>query len=125
MAIHYQITPVDTLLRVVASGFDESIQEVMSYAQAVIDAAIANESKLIFCDERDLEYRLSVHNVYDLATHAAAHARRSVKIAIVVPEKTLQDSRFYETVAVNRGMVVRMMATVEEAAAWLRVHLDP
>jgi hypothetical protein len=124
MAIHYTITPQDLLLRVRASGFDENLEEVMSYAQAVIDAAIANESKFILCDERELEYRLSTFDIYELAINAAAYSKYVVKIAIVVSENASQDARFYETVTVNRGLMVRIMTTIEEAEKWLKITND-
>lgn len=124
MAIHYVIKPQQQLLRVVASGFDESLSEVMSYSQAVIEAAIANKSKLILCDESELEYRLSTFDIYEVAQQAVVFASYVVKIVIVVNQKAWQDAKFYETVSVNRGLIVRVMTTVEEAEKWLGISND-
>lgn len=124
MAIHYVIEPQQRLLRVAASGFDESLGEVMSYSQAVIEAAIANKSKLILCDESELEYRLSTFDIYEVAQLAVAFASYVIKIVIVVNQKAWQDAKFYETVSVNRGLIVRVMTTVEEAEKWLGISND-
>jgi len=110
---------VDGLLRVTATGRDDSLAEVMAYAQAVIENAVTKACTRILCDERRMVYALDTVDTFKLAEFTAAHAPRVAKVALVPPPLQVQDAQFWETVVKNRGLRVRIFPTVELAEAWL------
>lgn len=119
MAIEYTIENTENYLKVVARGIDDNLSEVLGYSQAVVEAAIKHNSKKILCDEQNLIYNVSVIDTYELAEFASKYAHKLVKIAIVCNIDCIGDGKFYETVASNRGLKVRVTCNFEEAVKWL------
>ena len=119
MAIKYQIEKQEEWLKVVASGEDDSLEEVLAYGGAIIQAAIEYSSKKILCDERGLRYAISLTDTYKLAEEASRFAKNVVRIAIVCNAHYLDEGRFFETVASNRGLIIRVTSNYDEATAWL------
>lgn len=119
MAITYTIVAEGSFLKVHASGEDDSLEEVLAYGKAIIEAALEKRSEKILCDERELKYRLSVFDTFDLAEQAVAYASCLVKIVLVCNPENLGDGKFFETVSQNRGLMVKVTTDMEEAVAWL------
>ena len=119
MAIDYTMTVQDKILTVHAWGFDESLEQVKQYGIALIEACVVNGVTHVLCDERDLEYRLSTIDTYEEAEFISAHAPHVARVAIIPNEKYVQDAQFWETVAVNRGLLVRMFQDPGAARVWL------
>ena len=119
MAI-YITTEVDGIfLRVKAEGEDESLSDVMGYAGAVAEAASAGGCTRILCDERALVYRLGIGSTYEAAKQTAEQIPKDWQVAIVPRAEFRQEADFWQTVASNRGMHVRVFQSVEEAETWL------
>ena len=119
MSISYQIENQEKYLKVLTSGKDDSLEEVIAYAMEVVNAAIQFNCRKILCDERELEYSISVIDTYQLAEIASQYAFTLTKIAIVCDTKFLESGKFYETVASNRGLCVRVTSNYEDAIEWL------
>lgn len=120
MAIDHQIESKNELLHVVAHGKDDNLEDAMNYGMAVIQAAKENSSKKILCDERNLVYNISVIDTYQLAETASRYASKIQQIAIVSNPKNSKDGKFYETVASNRGLRIKMFLDYNEAIEWLK-----
>jgi hypothetical protein len=119
MSIQYSLKTEGDLLTVKTSGFDESLQEVEQYGMAIIEACLAGNHSQVLCDESELEYRLSTLDTYRSAEYLAAQVPRLARVALVCNEKFIKDAHFWETVAVNRGMMIRVFKNVESARHWL------
>lgn len=119
MSIQYTITIEDNTLFVTASGFDETLAEVEQYGLAIINAAIAGGVTRILCNEIDLEYRLDTLDTYRAAEFIAEHAPRVAKVALVCAPQYMADARFWEDVAVNRGLLVCAFKDLPSATQWL------
>lgn len=119
MSIQYVLKPEEDLLTVKTWGFDENLEEVEQYGLAILNACKEGNYSHVLCDETDLEYRLSTVDTYRSASFLARQAPRLIKAAIVCNVKFVQDAHFWETVAVNRGLTVRVFKDVESARAWL------
>lgn len=119
MAIQHTTTVEDGILRVQASGFDESLAEVEAYGLAVIEACVRSGVSRVLCDERDLEYRLGTFDTFQAAAFLSAHAPKVGRIALVPRADGLGDARFWEDVVVNRGLTVKVFQDPEAARAWL------
>lgn len=119
MTIAYEIHIEGDTVRVKASGIDESLREVQDYGMTIVKAVVASRSTRVLCDERELDYALDTLDTYEYAAFLASHVARPVKVAIVPKPEHLDDASFWEDVAVNRGMTVRIFRDMEEAEAWL------
>lgn len=107
------------MLVIHASGFDENLEEVQQYGMSIIEACGQYNVTHVLCDETDLEYRLSVIDTFQSAQFIAEQAPVIAKVALVCSEKFIADASFWETVAVNRGLTVRVFKKVEDARYWL------
>lgn len=119
MGIHYSAKVDGDVLVVTATGFDESADEVRQYGLWVIGEGKRTGVARILCDERELEYRLSTLDTYATAAFIAAEAPRLARVAIVCSPRSMDDARFFENVAVNRGLTVRAFEDIAEARAWV------
>ena len=119
MAIHYQTELEGKLLKVATSGEDENLEEVIAYANDIIDRAVKGNCTRVVCDERNLIWKLSTFDTFQLAENTSLKAPRIAKIAIVCNSRYVEEGRFYETVATNRGLVIRVLSDYDEALKWL------
>jgi len=119
MAINYQFKVEPEMLQVITSGKDETLEEVVNYSQAVITQAIEHQAKKILCDERKLEYSISVLETYKLAEMISREARHTARVAIVCQPKYMDSGKFFETVAANRGLIIAVTSDYEAAVQWL------
>jgi hypothetical protein len=108
----------DTLL-VRAHGFDENLDQVQQYGMNIIAVAREQGVTQVLCDERELEYRLGTFDTYTAASYISAHAPAVCKVAIVCRPDDIVDAKFWETVAVNRGLTVRIFKELVDAQNWL------
>jgi len=120
MAIQFQIECSNSVLRVKASGKDENLEQVENYGMAIVAAANSYGCIKILCDETELEYSLDTFDSFEAAKFIAEHAPKISKTAIVCKPSSFVDAAFWETVAVNRGMHVKMCKTLDEAEEWLK-----
>jgi hypothetical protein len=119
MAIHYNFSTEGNLLVVTASGFDESLEEVQNYSLATIQEAQRGGFTSVLCNEIQLEYRLGTLDTYKAATFVAQQAPKVARVAIVCSEQFMRDAKFWETVAVNRGLEVRVFPDLSAAHSWI------
>lgn len=121
MSIEFEFTATDGVLYGRASGRDESLDDVRRYGLAVIEHAVAAQARLILLDERYLDYDLGMLDTYESACFMAETAPAVARVAIACAPSEKPEVDFWETVAVNRGLLVRFFTDLEEAAAWLGV----
>ncbi len=119
MAISYSILVEGDLLYVEAAGQVENLAEIQGYSLAVIEAARKGGCKFILCDERKLFGSLHTLDAYEAAKFIADQAPNVGRAAVVCGEAALGDRKFWETVAVNRGVSLRAFSDMEVAHAWL------
>lgn len=119
MSITYESEINGPMLLVTASGRDENVQQVIEYGLSIIHLAVESGATHILCDERNLEYALGTTDTYDAAKQIAMNVPRVARVAIVCRPEFLSDGKFWETVAVNRGLQVRIDTDFERARHWL------
>jgi len=119
MSISYHIENHPDFLKVVAHGKDDNLEDVNQYQQAIMEAVYRFGCKKILCDERDLIYAISVFDTYQLGETVAKYAKELIKVAIVCKNNSLEEGRFFETVASNRGLCILVTADYDKAVAWL------
>ena len=125
MAITFQIKMENNILVVVSSGFDESLKEVQEYGMAIYQAAIMNKCSRILCDERELEYRLNTLDTFKSAEYISESVPTLARVALVCKPDNINDASFWETVAVNRGLQVRIFTDRDKAEKWISESFTP
>lgn len=119
MTIEHETWFKGDLLCVRAWGRDDSLEDVKRYGVAVLEKARLQNCTRILCDERELEYAIGTLDTYEYARFLAQKAPRVGRVAIVCRPEQIENGEFWETVAVNRGLKVRMYTDIDEARAWL------
>lgn len=119
MAINYHFTVKHDILIVEASGEDDGLEDVMTYAKAIINEGIKHQCTKIICDERNLIYRLSTSETYELAKNTAFAAPKIARTAIITRPDFKEIIEFWETVALNRGLNIKIFFNIKEATKWL------
>jgi hypothetical protein len=120
MAIHFTTTVEGDTLIARASGFDENLEDVQNYGMGLIQACSESGVTRVLCDERELDYRLSTIDTYQAGEFISANAPAVARAAIVCQPKCVADARFWEDVAVNRGLCVRVFTSLDEGRRWLK-----
>lgn len=108
-----------------AVGFDETAEQTQAYGMALIAECVQRGITRVLCDERDLEYRLSTIDTYAVATAVVSHAPRVARVAIVCNPASVEDAQFWENVAVNRGLTVKVFKEMDAARQWLGAGGQP
>ena len=119
MAIKFDHKIIDSRLNIVSSGVDDNLSQVQEYARAILGLAIENDISQICCDERQLEYRLTTLDTYELAEVASKEAKSLKKIVIICNSNYLEDGKFFETVAKNRGLTIFVTSNFDQGQEWL------
>jgi hypothetical protein len=97
-------------------------ENVRGYLQQIHETCVARNCSAILVEENLEGPTLSTLQIFQIASEGSVRSRFLVRRAAYVdinPEHAPADTQFVETVAVNRGMNVRVFATVPEAEAWL------
>ncbi len=119
MAIHYKFDVEKDLLKVTATGQDDSIEDVKAYGLAIMKSAMETNCRKILCNESDLHYQLDTFDNFESAKFISENAPGVAKVAIVCNPRFIADAAFWETVAVNRGLQVKFFKTLHDAKEWL------
>lgn len=107
-----------------------SVKQARELFGRLLGEYVRTESKCILVDCRRLAGTLSVMERYDLGLQLfdghlqmIESGRVPPQIAIVAVPPLFDGGRLMESVAVNRGVRLRAVQTLEEAASWL--GMDP
>jgi hypothetical protein len=119
MTIKHSSRLVGDVLYVKATGQDDDLESVQRYGQALIAEAMAAGCRDVLVDETELVYSLGVLDTYELARFLSESAPLLARVAIVYKSEQHADAAFWETVAVNRGLMVRIFPSVAEAETWM------
>lgn len=96
-----------------------SAETVGQYLQDLKDECQKQQCFRVLIDEQLAGERLDVGEVFAIASDGAMDSMGLFQAIAYVEPKMGEMGGFAENIAVNRGMPVRMFATVEEADQWL------
>jgi hypothetical protein len=118
------------LLRVTATG-EFSLEEAERTFLEILDAVAHHKAKKVLFDGRELKGDPETIERFFFGTFAADAVMKHIigrgvprapQFAYVLEEPVLDPQKFGETVAVNRGMWVKVFDNLEDALGWLRVE---
>jgi hypothetical protein len=120
MSINYEAIKDGDILRIRAWGRDESLKDVIIYGSNVLGECLKNDVTRVISDERELEYRIDTVEIYELAKIYAELDGVIEKVAFVCSTDFLEDARFMENAAKNRGLVYKAFDNYEAADKWIK-----
>ena len=129
MSMRLEMLPDSELLRVRATG-EFSLEEAKRTFLEIIEGIALHKSKRVLLDGRTITGNpQTIERFYYgefVAQTVMRYEERGVSpatpFAYVLKEPLLDHEKFGETVAVNRGMQVRVFDTVEKALEWLGIR---
>ena len=129
MSMHLEIRPEAGFLHVSATG-KFSLKEAEQTFLEILEAVILHTTSKVMIDGRKLIGKPENIERFCYGKFAAnsvkAYRARGVSpataFAYVLKEPVLDPQRFGETVAVNRGMLVKAFDNLENAFAWLKIE---
>ena len=124
MTFHLAIERKSNYLHAVATG-NNTVGNVMGYMEGIIRACQEHDCWRILIEERLEGPRLRTFDVFGIASHGGEAGPGLLRAVAYVDVNAQGDlMRFAEDVLVNRGMPMRLFATVQEAEEWL-AHPSP
>ena len=92
-----------------------------AYVEELKKKAQEHDCLRILHDFRNVRIEMNTMEVHAFSNEMRnEHINPRWKRAMLVGENYLEEARFFETVAVNRGQRVRVFAGYEEAVEWLK-----
>ena len=119
MSINFNIKDEDNLFRVVSAGSCEDLSQLKEYVITIHNAVMASTKTKILVDEAQLEYKLSTVDSFYSGRFVSSLNPKPIKIAVVCKSEGWDDAKFWETVAVNRGVMVQVFKDIDSAENWL------
>jgi hypothetical protein len=119
MAFELRLEPKHDYLHAIVTG-DNTREDVFGYLRELLQACQQRQVTRVLIEERLTGPRLGPVDVFDIAAQGSTEAAGSLTTIAYVDVHAIGDAmKFAENVAVNRGLPVRMFATVAEAEQWL------
>jgi len=119
MPISFTIKDKGSHIEVTSKGKFEGFEDVKKYSKAVSRASCQINNKNILCDERMINYELSVIETVKLADYISENYDRFTKVALVHKIEKLNEASFFETVSRNRGIHIKVTTNKKDAEKWL------
>ena len=119
MAIQYTCKSDGDILLIKASGVSQDLEEAKRFSAAIAQTARVSGNLHVLCDESEVIYQIGLVDTYEAASYFAEQAPHLAKVAVVRPFEGFQDAKFWETVAVNRGLIARVFSDADQARQWL------
>ena len=97
-----------------------------SIIEVILSECVKNKKSRILFDERKVKGNMSTFERYNLSIFFSNLSREhpftfKVKIAVVGFQPLIYPDRFGETVALNRGINIKVTNDIDEAINWLQV----
>jgi hypothetical protein len=122
MAYEMRMIHEDDYLHVLVTG-DNTPEDVAGYLDQIHQACAEQGFSKVLIEENLAGPQLRTGDVYDVVTAASAGVAPDVRYIAFVDTNAAHEFaeiKFAETVAVNRGVNVKVFRDVPSAVAWLR-----
>jgi len=123
MSLNFQIKRESAFILVAGDGeFD--LADSKRIIETAIDSALEQKVPRILIDARSVTGKPTTMQRFEFANHVVTLYRqreraRFIRIAVVGFKPLIDPNRFGETVAVNRGVPLRVTTNITEAIEWL------
>lgn len=117
----FSVEPRSSYLHVRVTG-DNNAANVQRYLADILAACSTHRCSRVLVEENLAGPSLNTLEIFSIASQGSVRALTLVTAIAYVdanPEHDRHLLRFAESVALNRGLLIKMFATVGQAAAWL------
>ena len=122
MALEYNIEVDGDLLIVTTRGFDDSVDEAVSYGESVISTCVENQCRKILVDESEMTDVLDKISQYEMVQRLVSLVPYNLSVAFVVDPSNYAETSFGTLVAENRGINVKAFTLQKDAEEWLQLQ---
>ncbi|OHB63239.1 MAG: hypothetical protein A2Y77_08550 [Planctomycetes bacterium RBG_13_62_9] len=123
MAYEMHVIREDNYLHVMVTG-DNTPEDVAAYLNEIRRLCVERQVPRVLIEENLAGPSFETVDIYDVvvtaASQGAAPAVRYIAFVDTNPQHDFAEMEFAETVAVNRGVNVRVFRDVPAATAWIR-----
>lgn len=120
MDLKIKILKRDPYLHAAISG-EFNLADFKKVYQQVIDSSVRlNQPRVIF-DTRSMSGEISTMERYEAAVWIAQNQKARVRMVFFVSLDQIYPDKFAETVAINRGVQLKVTTDMEEAMQWLGI----
>lgn len=120
MSYKLTITERPTYLHAIVTGSNNE-ENVARYLEEILRECITRGCFRVLVEERLEGPRLGTMDVFQIASEGSNRSRGRMQAIAYVDVNAEGDlMRFAETVAVNRGMPIRVFSSVRDAEKWLQ-----
>jgi hypothetical protein len=119
MSINYTILDKGKYLKIISAGACENLNQLKEYVLAIHNATVSSGQKRVLVDETQLEYKLSTLDSFDSGRFVSSISPKPKKLAVLCKLENWNDTKFWETVAVNRGVPVKIFRNQDSAEKWI------
>lgn len=117
---HLSIEDAGTHIKAVCPPY-YSVRDCAAGMNEIFTTARRLDRPRILVNFTATKHQIPIIDLYKLGEHAAEEGRDYFKLAVVASQKAVTPDRFFQTVAQNRGLNVRVFVEDFEAAlSWLR-----
>ena len=123
MSSDFTIIPEDGYIRIVYRGEDNVTSDnVLKKWVAIGEACKKHNCRKVLVEAQQIVRQLDTTDVFKAGCAFPKMHLHGIRIAFVVPDYDTDDTtRFFETVAQNRGIYISFFKDKEEALPWLDV----
>ncbi|HLX24980.1 MAG TPA: hypothetical protein VKR38_16650 [Usitatibacter sp.] len=119
MSYHFTIEEHPKYLHASASG-NNTAENVLRFLRESYEACMSKQMTAILLEMKFEGPALDTGSIYSVIAQRSESGKQLGKIAYVAhPEREVSKSKFAETVAIKRGVNVRLFADVPAAKKWL------
>jgi len=120
MSIEYSIENKDNYLLIKSRGESADLDVVSNYSREITEHCRKQGYSNMLVDERNREYLLAeVLDLYKIANFFRSLEISDLRIAVICQEKYLEQVRFLEITAQNRGLNIKFFLNTDSAERWL------
>jgi len=119
MSYHLVIEEHPKYLHAAASG-KNSAENVLRFLRESYEACMKHKASAVLLEMQFEGPALDTGSIYSVIAQRSETGKQMRKIAYVArPDREIAKAKFAETVAINRGVNVRLFADVAAARKWL------
>ena len=106
-------------LKLIVSG-EQTHEDNRALVVKIIESCVEHKLGQVVVDIRGLRGQPGVISDYELATFSVEQGLSVIKkAALVYRQENYEFTSFFETVAINRGLNVKIFVEEDEAVAWI------
>ena len=109
----------DRFLEIISRGSCDDLKQLRDYILALRNIPLSSGQTRVLVDESRLEYKLQTVEIFNSGRFVSFLEPKPSKIAVLSRLDGFGDAKFWETVAVNRGVAVRVFKDKGSAKQWI------